>query len=669
MTELRFEDYEIIAADLGDENLMPDIKNVEYIHAGFKTTDRVPNEEATGLGRGMINTILPYTLQDNYNRNRRAQKFNAAILENDKLRAVILPQIGGRLWSLYDKVQMRELLYVNPVFQPANLAIRNAWFSGGVEWNIGIKGHNPLTCSPMFACETKSDKGEPILRLYEYERIRDIVYYMDFCIPEGSDMLYVKTTVENTAKSEKYMYWWSNIAVPEYDGTRVIAPCSDALESSYNENSYVVDMVDIPVPQNKGFDVTYPKNLPRSQDYFFRVPEKKRKWVAAINRDGNGLLQFSTPELMGRKLFVWGQGDGGKNWSHWLSGEEQAYIEIQAGLARTQLEHIIMPAQSEISFVEGYGAVHCNPDDVFADYPRAINAVEDFLLSHAPADIRNIVCADTTVKPDIKQYGSCWGYLENRMREVSGKSPISRTVEFPSDTGDKRGDVWLTLLQTGEYPDLDLNAPPSGFEVSKPWLKLLEKQIESGRENAAALLHYGLALYANGDISGAYAAFEKSVALKPNAWGYRNLSMIEKNEYNNPEKALFFIQKALQLNLTYRGLIINAADVMLYSKKYDEWLGVFEKLDKTLKADGRILLYRAIALMNTGHYRAASDIINPDFELCDIKEGELSISYIWGELYAKILSIETGITDEDKLRKLAEERYPLPVHLDFRMHK
>ena len=36
-------------------------------------------------------------------------------------------------------------------FQPCNLALRNAWVSGGVEWNVGIIGHTPFTVDAMFA--------------------------------------------------------------------------------------------------------------------------------------------------------------------------------------------------------------------------------------------------------------------------------------------------------------------------------------------------------------------------------------------------------------------------------------------------------------------------------------------------------------------------------------
>ena len=42
---IKFEDYLIPAADMGDENPMPDIKNVSYIHASCQISDRVTEKE------------------------------------------------------------------------------------------------------------------------------------------------------------------------------------------------------------------------------------------------------------------------------------------------------------------------------------------------------------------------------------------------------------------------------------------------------------------------------------------------------------------------------------------------------------------------------------------------------------------------------------------------
>ena len=151
MTELKFEKYTMPAAHMGIDNTLPDIHGNAYIRSKIRVSDRVPEEDRKYINQGMISTLLPYSIQDGYDRAEELRDFDAAVLENERMRAVFLPSLGGRLWSLYDKKRDRELLYKNDIFRPAHLALRNAWNSGGVEWNVGIKGHNPLTCAPLFA--------------------------------------------------------------------------------------------------------------------------------------------------------------------------------------------------------------------------------------------------------------------------------------------------------------------------------------------------------------------------------------------------------------------------------------------------------------------------------------------------------------------------------------
>ena len=85
--------------------------------------------------------------------------------------------------------------------------------------------------------------------------------------------------------------------------------------------------------------------------------------------------------------------------------------------------------------------------------------------------------------------------------------------------------------------------------------------------------------------------------------------------------------------------------------------------------DGRIRLYKAIAHMNLYQVDEACSILNDSFEMCDIQEGEVSISHIWQQLYMMKLKKETGITDENILQERTKQVYPLPTHLDFRMHE
>ena len=58
---------------------------------------------------------------------------------------------------------------------------------------------------------------------------------------------------------------------------------------------------------------------------------------------------------------------------------------------------------------------------------------------------------------------------------------------------------------------------------------------------------------------------------------------------------------------------------------------------------GRFKLYCAIAYLGLGDKEKAAEFINEDFELYDVKEGELSISDIWKEIYGNTKPVPQNI--------------------------
>ncbi len=652
---IKFEDFVMPAANMGEPNPMPDIKNVSYIHAGYRASERIAPGELKYLGKGMINTMLPYKLQDGYDRSEAPRAFKAAVLENDYIRAVFLPELGGRLWSLYDKTLDRELLYVNTVFRPGNLGLRNAWFSGGVEFNMGIKGHNPLTCSPLFCEVAKTPDGE-VLNLYEYERIRDAVFTVSAYLPEDSKTLYLKCRIENNTDDEKYMYWWSNIAVPETDKTRVIVPTDDAVLCFYNADHYELDKTAIPYSLNT--DVSYPSSLKASHDFFYKIKDETPKWIAAAEEDGKGLLQCSTDILHGRKMFIWGQSAGGRNWNEWLSEKGQAYIEIQAGLAKTQLEHIPMPARCEWSWVEAYTALDCPADKLHSpDWNTAVGTVDEYIKERIGSTHNLYFPSDDSVTSRRIVYaGSSWGGIEEKKRGTS----LSRYHKFPIADGDREVAAWDMLLCDGKLPTPDVYDEPQSYVVGDVW----REKIMSAPDSWYKYLQLGVVLYAAGDLEGAHRAWEKSLEFEKSAWAYRNISMLYKNEYGDMEKAHEYIMEAMKLRSDSRALVLDCASILTAMGNDEEWLSVYDSLNDELKAVGRIRLYRASSLIKLERYEEATEIVNPDFIMSDIKEGELSISHLWFELYRGLYEKKFGVRDDDA----ADKMYPLPKSLDFRMH-
>ena len=157
MSELKVEILTMPAANFGPDNPLP-----ELIASANASGDRQNGLDAADSHPSYLaaNGCLPYLFQDGYTRKRRSRNFKAITLENDFLRATFLPELGGRLWSLLHKNSGRELVEVNPVCQPANFALCNAWVSGGVEWNIGVIGHAAHTVSSIFAGRLKDADGQ-----------------------------------------------------------------------------------------------------------------------------------------------------------------------------------------------------------------------------------------------------------------------------------------------------------------------------------------------------------------------------------------------------------------------------------------------------------------------------------------------------------------------------
>lgn len=156
---LTFQEETFTVSDLGPASSTPDL--IPGSNIQNKTHFYLDEYDEIYEGYGKLLTSYPYRQYNCYNRKLQQKNLKTAILENDYLKAVFLPEMGGRLWSLLDKKTGRNLLYTNDVIRPGNLAIRNAWVSGGVEWNIGMIGHTPFTMETLFTASLEDESGTP----------------------------------------------------------------------------------------------------------------------------------------------------------------------------------------------------------------------------------------------------------------------------------------------------------------------------------------------------------------------------------------------------------------------------------------------------------------------------------------------------------------------------
>lgn len=632
-TCLRTESLLVPAADVGRESRLPLLADL----GPAPDLGQAPTDLAAAGAYGRPHSLLPYCAQDRYDRERQPRDVPVIVLENDTLTATFMPSLGGRLWSLVHRPLGRELLHRNPVLQPANLALRNAWVAGGVEWNLGTTGHWPLTCEPLHTVRLELPDGTPVLRMFEFERLRRLVLCLDAWLPEGSPVLLVRVSVHNPNPETVPVYWWSNIAVPQTPDVRVVAPADHAYHYGY---SGVLRHLSFPFTgPDTADDLSYPGQADAAADYFFDIPEAERPWITALDGEGRGLAQVSTDPLRGRKLFQWGTGPGGSRWQEWLSGPGADYLEIQAGLARTQLEHLPLPAHDTWEWTEAYGLLEADPRHVhgpWADARKAaadaVNALVPPVALRAALDSRPVI--DGT--PRRLAAGSGWGALE------------AAADALPTHSGTPFGAVrpeqqpWLDLLTTGRLPMSDPPAPP----VTGPhWRRMLEDHPADWHSR----YHLGLVRYADGDVAGAREAWEQSLTAGDNPWSARCLGHLAARE-ENWGVATHFLLQAHRLLPGLPELTVETLRALLAADRSTEALDLLASLDGG-GADGpepRLRMIEAQAAVAAGDLGRARALLADGLEVPDLKEGENSLDALW---------------------QAAHPGQPVPYRYDFRMHQ
>ncbi|HKT98621.1 MAG TPA: DUF5107 domain-containing protein [Paraburkholderia sp.] len=657
MTQIRSERLALPVSRLGAANPLPIFRWQQPTAANpVPLADNLSEDELEHVFVWGDASILPYRVQDDYNRDLQPGHLDAVVLDNGMLRATVLPSLGGRLASLVELGTGAELLFRNPVFQPANLAALNAWFSGGIEWNGLIPGHTPFTCAPVFCGVVETDDG-PILRLHEFDRVREASWQIDLFLPEGESRLYVHGRIVNPNPREIAGYWWTNAAVRYRPDMRVLAPADYGIEHVLPDNHLERFALDA-----HGFDASYPAQWSAATSVFFRKPDADRLWIAALDGQGRGILQTATPEMRGRKMFFFGTGAGGRHWMEILGQPGNSeYVEIQAGIAPTQDQEFMLPAGSSLEWTECWMPFSADAAAVHDPcWPAACSAVRRALDAQLPAqtlyalDARLRVHASKPVSRRL-HHGSVWG----KLHEILTGRPVASGLDFDAQPGVAR--PWAALAATRRFSAESLAAPPEIWVAGDRWRQAL---LDSSAQHGETWLHalaLGIIALDRGDTEPANAFFKRAYTMRPNALSLRNLALSERD-----------VQAAERLYLgawtapdAPPQLATEIADWLLQHQRIDALRGFLSGLGPEVKRHERIRLTLARLALLDGHLDDAERWL--DYEFATIREGETALDEMWSALQIARAGRRLGhaLSPDEERALLAAA--PIPYRLDFRM--
>ncbi len=323
--------------------------------------------------------FYPYSTQLDIRTDKRPVKHRAVILENEYVKAIILPDLGGRLYSLFDKVAHQETFMVPPSVKYQNISMRGAWIAGGIEWNFGHRGHTVCTVSPVsWAVRTDAD-GTASVWVGAVVRPLEARWAVRISLTPGRSAMDVHIHTMSPQVLPGMMYWWSNSAVEVTMDSKF-----------FYYGNYAGDWQPHSWPILDGADFSWYRNRTFGADMFLMEPQRDYLGFYDYGRH-HGLAQTADRFLApGQKYFTWGADDRGRYWDILLSDSSQAYCEIQRGRLPTQgVTEPIAPmscdAWSEtwapINRTEGFSGyendlvISVNPDGESAAIVRVLSLV------------------------------------------------------------------------------------------------------------------------------------------------------------------------------------------------------------------------------------------------------------------------------------------------------
>jgi tetratricopeptide (TPR) repeat protein len=287
--------------------------------------------------------IYPYTLLDDLTDRLEAKSYQAVYIENEFLKAIVLPELGGHLYSLYDKVNKREVFYRNNVVKYGLVSLRGAWVSGGMEFNFP-NGHTVVTVSPVAFTTMQNPDGSATVVVGDVDLVTEMHWEVALTLRPGQARLDQHVTLFNDTGVTHPYWYWANTAVPATPDMRYIYPMREANPHSHEEIWSF--------PMHDGVDYSWYKNIRHPTSLFGRQVHRNFFGAYYVHSDYGVVHVADYHEVLGKKTWTWGVADDGLIWTGLLTDHDGAYNEIQAGRFETQLTSEFMPPRHADSFTE-----------------------------------------------------------------------------------------------------------------------------------------------------------------------------------------------------------------------------------------------------------------------------------------------------------------------------
>ena len=285
--------------------------------------------------QGSSGAVYPYPVVEKIYDEKHDKPYRAFFLENEYLKIMVLPELGGRVQMAYDKIKQRHFVYYNQVIKPALVGLTGPWISGGIEFNWP-QHHRPSTFMPVDCSVEENADGSKTVWCNEVERMFRTKGMHGFTLYPGKAYLEIKVQIYNRTPFPQTFLWWANPAVTVDDHYHSVFPPDVHAVFDHGKR----DVSNFPIAAgmyykqdySAGVDISKYKNIPVPTSYM--AVHSKYDFVGGYEEDIRaGLLHIADHHISpGKKQWTWGHGDFGQAWDRNLTDEDGPYIELMTGV-------------------------------------------------------------------------------------------------------------------------------------------------------------------------------------------------------------------------------------------------------------------------------------------------------------------------------------------------
>lgn len=297
--------------------------------------DRNPMFLDKRVYQGSSGKVYPNPVTDRISDHKIDRQYQAVFLENEFLRLMILPEIGGRIHVGMDKTNNYDFFYRQNVIKPALVGLLGPWISGGVEFNWP-QHHRPSTFMPADYKIEEHDDGSRTVWLSEHEPMNRMKGMVGISLYPGKSFVEAKARLYNRTPVAQTFLWWANVAVRVHEQYQAFLPPDVAYVADHAKRA----ISSFPVARNfyygvdytQGMDITWYKNIPVPTSYM--VLDSRYDFFGGYDHARNaGLVHVADHHVSpGKKLWTWGNANFGYTWDRELTDSDGPYVELMAGV-------------------------------------------------------------------------------------------------------------------------------------------------------------------------------------------------------------------------------------------------------------------------------------------------------------------------------------------------